>query len=87
MDFQTIKLNVDEEIAYITLNRPQVLNAINQQVLSELDDALDRIENNKEVKVVMIIGNERVFAAGADIAEICSFTSSSQFLKVLGKRS
>lgn len=76
-----IKLNVDNEIAYITLNRPQVLNAINQQVLSELDAALDIVEKNQDVKVVIITGNNRVFAAGADIVEICSFTSSSQFLK------
>ena len=76
-----IKLNLDKEIAYITLNRPQALNAVNQQMLTELNEAIDTIEKDKEIKVVIITGNDRVFAAGADIVEICSFTSSSQFLK------
>ncbi len=76
-----IKLNLDKEIAYITLNRPQALNAVNPQMLTELNEAIDTIEKDKEIKVVIITGNDHVFAAGADIVEICSFTSSSQFLK------
>ena len=80
-----IKLNLDKEIAYITLNRPQALNAVNQQMLSEINEALDTIEKDREIKVLIITGNERVFAAGADIVEICSFTSSSQFLKASEK--
>jgi enoyl-CoA hydratase len=85
MNFETIRFEVDKEIAYITLNRPQQLNAINRQMITELNEAIGNVEVNDEIKVVIITGNDRVFAAGADIVEICSYASSTEFLEIVDK--
>jgi enoyl-CoA hydratase len=81
LNFETIKFETKEEIAYITLNRPHKLNAVNRQMLKDLNEAIEFVEKNNEIKVIIITGNDRVFAAGADIAEINSFTSSAEFLE------
>lgn len=70
MAFQTIMLTVEDEIAIITLNRPERLNALNRDVVEELDQAIDMGERDGAVKVVVITGaGEKAFAAGADINE------------------
>jgi len=56
-----------EGLAWITLNRPKRLNALNPEVYGELDRVLTDCETDQEVKVVIITGNENAFAAGADI--------------------
>ena len=70
MDYQTILYEKGEGIAVITLNRPKSMNALNSVLFRELDDALTKIEGDAEVKVVIITGAEKFFAAGADITEI-----------------
>jgi enoyl-CoA hydratase len=80
VNFETIQYEVVKEIAYITLNRPDKLNAVNRQMLKDLKDVIELIEKNDDVKVVILTGNDKVFAAGADIAEINSFASSTEFL-------
>ncbi|KAL5528060.1 hypothetical protein ACEPAF_7196 [Sanghuangporus sanghuang] len=57
-------------VALITLNRPKALNALCAALISELNDALNRIENDESVGAVVITGSERAFAAGADIKEM-----------------
>ncbi|MGO4888371.1 enoyl-CoA hydratase/isomerase family protein [Anaerobacillus sp. MEB173] len=81
MNFETIHFEIKEEIAYITLNRPKQLNAVNRQMLSDLNDAIDIVESNNDIKVLIVTGNEDVFAAGADIVEITSFGSTIEFLE------
>jgi enoyl-CoA hydratase len=68
--FRLIRLDFEGYVATITLNRPDVLNALNLQLMDELVAALDLLENNDGVRCVVITGSERVFAAGADIKEM-----------------
>ncbi|MGE0046913.1 MAG: enoyl-CoA hydratase [Hyphomonadaceae bacterium] len=66
----TLLIERDEAIAIIRLNRPQALNALNKEVVTELNAALDEIEKDDAVRCVVITGSERAFAAGADIKEM-----------------
>lgn len=59
----------EENIAVITLNRPEVLNALNAEVFQELEGALDEIRKDEKIKAVVITGGGRAFSAGADLSE------------------
>lgn len=75
MDSNNVLFNKDDGVAIITINRPKSLNALNYETLKELDSALDRAEDDKDVKVVIITGSgEKAFVAGADIAEMRNMT-------------
>lgn len=63
-------LSIENEIARIRLNRPKKLNALNSEVLRELEEAIEKIEADKSVRVVVLTGNEQSFAAGADIDQM-----------------
>ena len=66
-----LTLELDASIATITLNRPAVLNALNADLLSLLEQTLDAFTGNTELRAVILTGaGERAFAAGADIAEL-----------------
>ena len=62
-------------IGVITMNRPEALNALNDQVLKDLDAVLDAAEANDEVLVLILTGAGRSFVAGADIGEMKGFSS------------
>ncbi len=69
--FQTIAFERTDLVARITLNRPAVLNAINDQMMLDLSQALDRIEKEEPpVRVVVITGAGRAFSAGVDLKEL-----------------
>ena len=70
MAYETILVEVRGPVALITLNRPKALNALNAQLIGELNQALDGYEANPEIAVVVLTGSERAFAAGADIKEM-----------------
>lgn len=61
---------IDQGVCLIRLQRPDVLNALNTQLLQELSQALEQLEHNDEVRAVVITGSRRAFAAGADITEM-----------------
>lgn len=66
--YETIELNLDGGLARLTLNRPDKLNAINETMLAELDDALVKLDGDTDVKAVVLAGaGERAFCAGADL--------------------
>ncbi|WP_371224976.1 enoyl-CoA hydratase [Roseovarius sp. 2305UL8-3] len=67
MAFETIIVEVEDHVALITLNRPDAMNALNQQLLSELAQALGEAQENDKVRCIIITGSEKAFAAGADI--------------------
>jgi enoyl-CoA hydratase len=76
MDFQLISYQVDSNIATITINRPDKMNALNIALLGELDKAMDDAINNENVRGIIITGSgTKAFAAGADIAEFANFSS------------
>lgn len=62
----------DKGVLLITLNRPQALNALNTELLGELSVALDNAETDSNIRVVVLTGSERAFAAGADINEMAA---------------
>ncbi len=68
MAYETIILDVDNHVALITLNRPDALNALNDQLMTELADCLKGCQENDKVRCIVITGSEKAFAAGADIA-------------------
>lgn len=69
MDFETVILKKEGHIATITMNRPEMMNALNIQMLQEMVAAIDEIARNDNVRVVILTGAGRVFCSGADISE------------------
>jgi enoyl-CoA hydratase len=72
MDFSNIVYEKKEGLAKITLNRPDVLNALDPKTLEEIGEALEDIENDISVRVAVITANGRAFCTGADLAGIAS---------------
>ncbi|WP_428927130.1 enoyl-CoA hydratase [Marinibacterium sp. SX1] len=70
MAFETIIVDIDDHVCTIKLNRPDALNALNQSVLDEVCTALEEGDANEKVRVSIITGSEKAFAAGADIKEM-----------------
>lgn len=72
-EYQDILVSeVIDGVLTITLNRPEAYNALRTQLLSELADVLQQCSDNDSVRAVVITGNEKVFAAGADIKEMAA---------------
>jgi len=63
-------------VGVITMNRPEALNALNDQVLRDLDAVLDQVENNDEILVAVVTGAGRSFVAGADIGQMSTLTAA-----------
>lgn len=71
MSYETIVYELEGDIATITINRPKSLNALNSLVLQELNQALDQIAENHDIRVLILTGTgEKAFVAGADIGEL-----------------
>ena len=71
MSFENIILKTDNNIATIFFNRPKALNALNNALFDELDIALDQINADRSIKVLILTGKgDKAFVAGADIAEL-----------------
>jgi enoyl-CoA hydratase/carnithine racemase len=77
LKFETILYEKKGPIAYVTLNRPKVLNALSQAVFAELKVAFDDARDDASVRSVILTGSgDKAFVAGADIAEMSSFPAS-----------
>ncbi|MBA6140887.1 MULTISPECIES: enoyl-CoA hydratase [Pseudomonas] len=70
MAFETILLDIHGKVGLITLNRPQALNALNAQIVGEINQALDQLERDANIGCVVLTGSAKAFAAGADIKEM-----------------
>src|SRR5690625_4593547 len=71
MTYNNIKLDTKENLAYITINRPEVHNALNKETLNEIVHALGKLEHAREIGCVIFTGaGEKSFAAGADINQL-----------------
>ena len=81
MAYETIIVDVQDHISVITLNRPDALNALNDQLLEELGDALLDAQRNDKVRCIVLTGSEKAFAAGADI----KMMSSKSFVDAFGE--
>ena len=72
MSYEHIILDRTERVAKITLNRPKALNALNSDLIAELNAALDDLEADEAIGAIVLTGSEKAFAAGADIKEMQS---------------
>ena len=73
MSYKTILTEVDGKVATITLNRPEVLNALNDQLMEELGAALLAFDADDNIGCMIVTGSEKAFAAGADIASMAKY--------------
>ncbi|MCX8195820.1 MAG: 3-hydroxyacyl-CoA dehydrogenase/enoyl-CoA hydratase family protein [Acidilobaceae archaeon] len=71
---ETIIIRKEKPIAWVILNRPERLNAISPKMLEELSKALDELEEDKEIRAVVIKGAGRAFSAGADVTSFAAVT-------------
>jgi len=84
-EFKTIIYEKKENVAWITLNRPEVLNAQNNQMREELVQALEDARNDEDIRVIVLTGaGDRAFSAGADISEFPKL-APSDFIKRTGR--
>lgn len=70
MTYETIIVEIEDEVALIRLNRPEALNALNSTLLAELSQAVTEADRNDKVRCIVLTGSEKAFAAGADIKEM-----------------
>jgi enoyl-CoA hydratase len=70
MPYEFVRTEVDGPLAIVTINRPQVLNALNDQVIEELAEALEGFDRDPAIRCLILTGGDRAFAAGADIAQM-----------------
>ena len=78
MDFETIELKKENRIGIITLNRPKVLNAFNEQLVWDLQEATHNLREDNSIRVVVITGAGKGFTAGADLTESTSTWTSTK---------
>ena len=79
--YDTITFEHSNRIALITINRPDSLNALNQQVMAEVADVFARIDRDKDIAVSVLTGEGRAFAAGADIKEMQPQSFSDMYVE------
>ena len=79
MDYTSILVETSGKVGLVRLNRPKALNALNDQLMSELGDALSALDANDDIGCIVITGSEKAFAAGADISGMASYTYMDAF--------
>jgi enoyl-CoA hydratase len=78
MPYNILKLNIEDEIAVVTISRPNAMNALNSEFFTEMNRLLDDIAS-KNVRAMIITGEGKAFVAGADIAEMVSLDSTGGY--------
>jgi enoyl-CoA hydratase len=78
-DYETILVTREGRVGTITLNRPKALNALNSQVMREVTTAAAEFDNDPDIGAIILTGNEKAFAAGADIKEMASLSFADVF--------
>jgi len=80
MAYETIIVEIEDHVATIKLNRPDALNALNSQLLSELATALKEADAHEKVRCIVLTGSPKAFAAGADIKEMSEKSFVEMFM-------
>jgi enoyl-CoA hydratase len=70
MNFENVIVEKDGAVGVVTLNRPQALNALSYALVKDLSLAMQELDQDGDIRVIIVTGGEKVFAAGADIKEI-----------------
>jgi len=81
LTYKNVATAKEEHVGIVTLNRPQVLNALSHELMDELVNALEEFDRDEDIRAIVLTGSERAFAAGADIKEMADETSVSIMLK------
>lgn len=81
MSYEQILVFSEGAVGRVQLNRPQALNALNSRLMTELVDALETFQANPEIRCILIHGNEKAFAAGADIKEMADQGAIDMYAK------
>jgi enoyl-CoA hydratase len=79
-EYTSILTEIHDRVGLVRLNRPKALNALNSIMLTELMDVLDKFDADEDIGAVVITGNKRAFAAGADIKEMMDVSAVEMFL-------
>jgi enoyl-CoA hydratase len=79
MEYYGLKLEVQDNIALLTLSRPEVLNVLNSEMIASFGKAVKAVSQNKNIRVLIITGAGKAFAAGADIKELSQMKPDSAF--------
>jgi 2-(1,2-epoxy-1,2-dihydrophenyl)acetyl-CoA isomerase len=79
----SILLKIENKVAYITLNRPEVFNSFNREMAFLLHDTLDACEKNSDVRAIVLTGNGKAFCAGQDLKEVTDPDLNPGFKKIL----
>lgn len=74
-EFLIVDPQVEQHIALIKLHRPKELNALNRQLMQELQQALQELDEDEKVRAIVLTGDEKAFAAGADIRQMADATA------------
>lgn len=74
MTYTTVLTEIRGRVGIVTLNRPQAMNAFNITMLGEVFDALEAFDKDENIRALVVTGNEKAFAAGADIKEMADAT-------------
>ncbi len=69
MDFETVLFEVADGVATLTLNRPEVLNGLNRQLMTDIRAALKLAEHTRDARALILTGAGRAFCSGADLAD------------------
>ena len=83
MSNNSILLKIENKVAYITLNRPEVFNSFNREMAFLLHDTLDACESNDDVRAIVLTGNGKAFCAGQDLKEVTDPDLNPGFKKIL----
>ncbi|QOL50219.1 enoyl-CoA hydratase [Massilia litorea] len=79
MEYADLLIENHGKVAVIRLNRPKAMNALNDNMMNELGDALYKFDADPSVNVIVLTGSEKVFAAGADIAAMANYTYADTY--------
>ncbi|HRG05699.1 MAG TPA: enoyl-CoA hydratase-related protein, partial [Acidovorax defluvii] len=80
MAYETIEVRIEaDKVGVITLNRPKQLNALNDQLMNELGEALKAFDADEKIGCTIITGSEKAFAAGADIGAMAKYSFADAY--------
>lgn len=75
-NYQILKVDVQDQVAILTISRPEALNALNSLFFDEMESFLNKLSSQPDIRLLIITGEGKAFVAGADIAEMADMTQS-----------
>ncbi len=85
MEYDTVTVDVDEHVATITLNRPEAMNTFSTQLAVDLDDALEALETDDDVRAIVVTGAGDAFSAGIDVSEHADYDTKAEYERWVGR--